>query len=126
MTSADYYDYADRRVDGTAVSAPRVTGVAFTQAPSSGGWYGAGETIGVRVSFDKELAVAGEPRLALDVGGETRHATLREAGGVVDSPRVAEDGIGWTFRTSTSPRSSTTSCSPATWTRTGSAFRPMP
>ena len=87
----------DRMVDGTAVDAPRVTGISFVGGPSSGGWYGAGETIGVRVSFDKEVAVEGEPRLELNVGGGIRHASLRETGAIVDSPRRAEDGRWLTF-----------------------------
>ena len=67
-------DGYDRRVDGRAVVAPRVTGVEFTSNPVGGDTYGPGETIEVRVGFDKALTVSGEPRLALTVGGQTKEA----------------------------------------------------
>ena len=69
-------DGLDRRVDGSTVVAPRVTGVSFTGKPVGGDTYGQGEKIGVRVAFDKVLDVSGEPRLALTVGARTREATF--------------------------------------------------
>ena len=67
-------DGLDRRVDGRHVVAPRVTSVSFTGDPGGGDTYGAGETVGVRVAFDKVLTVSGEPRLHVRVGARSREA----------------------------------------------------
>ena len=67
-------DGFDRMVDGGTVVAPRVTGVEFRGSPVADATYGPGETIDVRVAFDKALTVGGELRLALTVGGQTREA----------------------------------------------------
>ena len=57
--------------------APKVTGVSFTSAPNlkSASTYGAGESIGISVKFDSSLSISGSPRLALDIGVNTRQAT---------------------------------------------------
>ncbi len=67
----------DRRVDGSIAVAPRVTNVSFVGSPRGGDTYGPGETIQARVAFDKALAVSGEPRLLLTVGGRTREAAYK-------------------------------------------------
>ena len=73
-------DGFDRRVDASIVVAPRVTGVFFTGNPLGGDTYGSGETIEVRVAYDKVLVVRGEPRLQLRVGRRTREARFVRQG----------------------------------------------
>ena len=73
-------DGFDRRVDASIVVAPRVTGVFFTGNPLGGATYGSGETIEVRVAYDKVLVVRGEPRLQLRVGRRTREARFVRQG----------------------------------------------
>ena len=69
-------DGLDRRVDGSIVVAPRVTSVSFADSPFGRHTYGSGETIAVRVAFDKVLTVSGGPGLQLTVGAQTRNATF--------------------------------------------------
>ncbi len=85
---------ANDKVDGTVEVAPVVVGVAVTSEPVATGLYGAGGVIRVEVTFSRPVDVAGASsspalaasmsaataantaaaRLALDVGGTTRHA----------------------------------------------------
>ncbi len=85
---------ANDKVDGTIEVAPVVVGVAVTSEPVATGLYGAGGVIRVEVTFSRPVDVAGASsspalaasmsaataantaaaRLALDVGGTTRHA----------------------------------------------------
>ena len=60
---------------------PTVFGVEFAGMPRSGDTYGQGETIRVEVTFSRVVDVTGTPRIALDVGGETRHATYVSGSG---------------------------------------------
>ncbi len=79
------------KVDGTVEVAPVVVGVAVTSVPVATGLYGAGGVIRVEVTFSRPVDVAGASsspalaasmtaantaaaRLAIDVGGTTRHA----------------------------------------------------
>ncbi len=85
---------ANDKVDGTVEVAPVVVGVAVTSEPVATGLYGAGGVIRVEVTFSRPVDVAGASsspalaasmsaataantaaaRLAIDVGGTTRHA----------------------------------------------------
>ncbi|MCY3968720.1 MAG: putative Ig domain-containing protein [Acidobacteria bacterium] len=69
-------DGFDRGVDAGVIVAPRLTSVSFTGNPVAGDTYGSGETIEVRVAFDKALTVSGDVRLALTVGSRRKEATF--------------------------------------------------
>ena len=64
---------------------PYVTDVERESAPM-GGTYQAGDTITASVTFSETVDVTGMPRLPLDIGGTTRHATAAPVEGatVVD------------------------------------------
>ena len=54
---------------------PRIVSVAVVSGPGlDGDTYGAVEEIRIEVTFDQEVAVTGDPELALEVGGESRPA----------------------------------------------------
>ena len=59
-----------------ADGAPTVSGVSFFSTPASGGTYQRGDTIEVRVDFDRAVAVTGAPRVNLTVGARTRAAAF--------------------------------------------------
>lgn len=65
-----------RKVDGSRVSAPRVTDISYTHGPepARGDTYRLGERIQILVTFDRAVRVTGVPALALTIGTETRHA----------------------------------------------------
>ena len=63
---------------------PYVADVDRESAPA-GGLYETGDTITVSVTFSETVDVTGAPRLPLDIGGTTRHAT---AAAVMDSTVV--------------------------------------
>ena len=67
---------AGRKVDGGRVSAPAVTAVSFSGSPASGDTYELGETVRVRVAFDKPVTVTGSPRIGLTIGSRTRPAAF--------------------------------------------------
>ena len=67
---------AERKVDGGRVSAPAVTVVSFSGSPASGDTYELGETIRVRVAFDKRVTVTGSPQIGLTIGSRTRAAAF--------------------------------------------------
>ena len=69
---------------------PAVTGVFFSSRPVSGGAYRAGELIQVVLTFDEPVTVTGAPRLALIIGGRTRHAAF-------DSVAVTEGVFGGSY-----------------------------
>jgi len=70
---------AARKVDGGQVSAPAVTAVSFSGSPASGDTYELGETVRVRVAFDKPVTVTGSPRIGLTIGSHTRPAAFASA-----------------------------------------------
>ena len=70
---------AGRKVNGGEVSAPAVTGVSFSGSPASGDTYELGETVRVRVAFDKPVTVTGSPRIGLTIGSHTRPAAFAAA-----------------------------------------------
>ena len=55
--------------------------------PADGDAYAAGETIIVEVAFSEEVMLGGLPYIELDIGGETRHATI--AASLEASRRIA-------------------------------------
>ena len=67
---------AARKVDGGQVSAPAVTAVSFSGAPASGDTYELGETVRVRVAFDKAVTVTGSPRIEVTIGSQTHPAAF--------------------------------------------------
>ena len=67
---------ADHRVDGSKVTPPAVSALWITSRPQAGDTYGAGEEIEVQLGFSQPVEAGGAPTLALEVGGQTRHASL--------------------------------------------------
>ena len=66
----------DKKVDGSSdVAPPRVRGISIESAPAQGDTYQLGETIEIEVEFDRAVKTTREPRLALTIGTQTRHAT---------------------------------------------------
>ena len=70
----------NHKVDGSLVSqdttSPTVSSVAFADHPGPGDddTYGAGDWIGVWVTFNESVLVAGFPQIELDIGGTARVA----------------------------------------------------
>ena len=64
------------KVNGRNSTPPGVREIAFNSFPARGGTYELGETIEVRVEFDRTVTIGGEPQAALTIGTQTRHATL--------------------------------------------------
>ncbi len=83
--SASYYDYRQRNNratlpadwSGVPFSDTRLTGLAIT----SGGSYQAGDDVEATASFSQPVTVAGQPRLRLRVGEETREAAMHSHSG---------------------------------------------
>ena len=67
---------ADRegKVDGSLNSEPSVKRIFLISSPATGDTYELGETIKVRVEFDKAVTVTGSPQVALIIGTQTRQA----------------------------------------------------
>ena len=70
-----------RKVNGSQVTAPAVSGVSITSRPRGGTTYGRGESIVVEVRFSEPVRVTGSPRLALTVGTATRGASFSRFSG---------------------------------------------
>ena len=69
---------AAHKVDGNRAGAAEVVSLGVTPHPSSDSTYTRGEELYVAVHFDRDVAVnttGGRPRVALEVGDSTRHAT---------------------------------------------------
>ena len=75
LTHAAVAADATRKVDGSRVPAPMVSRIAFASSPASGDTYELGETIQVRVVFDREVTVSGSPQVALTIGSQTKQVT---------------------------------------------------
>ena len=73
-------DQALHKVNGVRNTAAMVTGVSI-QSFQRDGWYDHGETIDVRVTFNKAVTVTGSPQVALAIGDTTRQAVYRAASG---------------------------------------------
>ena len=63
----------DHKVD---TDPPAVAAVSILSRPADGDAYTAGETIIVEVAFSEEVMLGGLPYIELNIGGETRHATI--------------------------------------------------
>ena len=98
-------DSAGHKVNGAALTAAAVSGVAITSTPTDGDTYRLGESIRVTVTFNRAVNVVttgGTPQLALTVGTQTRQAAYLSGTGttalVFNYLLVAgdfdEDGIG--------------------------------
>ena len=86
---------AQHKVDGSVAAVPRVDYVRIYSKPPNGVAYAAGERIGVQVRFSIPVEVDGSPRMALNIGGRTRFATLF---------RQSSDGLWLTFRYEVQPQ----------------------
>ena len=62
-------------------AAPAISSVTFHAIPARGGTYERGERVQVEVRFDRAVRASGNPRVALDIGTQTRHATFSSWGG---------------------------------------------
>ena len=77
LTHAAVGPERDRKVDGSSdVTPPRVAAIYFDSSPARGDTYELGETVEVVVTFDGGVEATGEPRVALTIGTQTRHATF--------------------------------------------------
>ena len=81
-------------------AAPAISSVTFHAIPARGGTYERGERVQVEVRFDREVRASGNPRVALHIGAQTRHATFSSWGGqslyfdyTVQEQDLDEDGI---------------------------------
>ena len=72
---------ADHKVDGSKATPPAVDGLWIHSRPQDGRAYGAGEEIRVQLRFSQPVEVAGNPTLAIGVGGHTRQASFDERWG---------------------------------------------
>ena len=57
---------------------PNVRSVVITTLPFDPVGYAVGETIGIQITFSEAVTVSGSPRLALEIGDDTRHAAWDE------------------------------------------------
>ena len=73
-----------------------VSGVSLFNAPASGGTYQRGDTIEVRVDFDRLVAVTGTPLVAVTVGSRTRSAAIESTAG----PRSSASSLFFVFNAS--------------------------
>ena len=78
-----------QKVDTTP---PRIDSVAIVSNPSNGEAYGVGETISLRIDFSENITFVGQPRISVDVGGETRYATLQHQGATL-TPGYADSAL---------------------------------
>ena len=77
LTHAAVGPERDRKVDGSGdVTPARVAAIYFDSSPARGDTYELGETVEVVVTFDGGVEATGEPRVALTIGTQTRHATF--------------------------------------------------
>ena len=71
---------ADHKVDGSKATPAAVDGLRIDSRPQDGEAYGAGEAISVQIRFSQPVEAAGNPMLAIGVGGQTRQASLSSRG----------------------------------------------
>ena len=64
------------KVNGGLFTPPTVMDISFSSSPARGDTYELGETIEVRVKFDRAITATGKPQVALTIGTQTRHATF--------------------------------------------------
>ena len=82
-----YPDMNIQREHKVDTEPPTVSAVSIVSQPADGDAYTAGETIIVEVAFSEEVMLGGLPYIELDIGGETRHATI--AASLEASSRIA-------------------------------------
>ena len=75
-------DFANHKVDGGREVAPQIATASFVGRPVAGDTYELGETIAVEVEFDRPVAVAGTPQLALMIGATTRQVSFARSANV--------------------------------------------
>ncbi len=73
------------KVAGGTFTTPSVSAVTVSSAPAADSTYKLGESIEVKVAFDRPVAVTGSPRLALTIGTVTRQASYDSASSKVDT-----------------------------------------
>ena len=79
-----------RKVDGSATSAPRLTGLSVANAPLHGAIFQRGERILLRAVFDiAVLVTGGPPRVPLTIGSNTRYADYYNPPGSDDPPSTS-------------------------------------
>ena len=64
------------KVNGSDITPPGLRYIYFGSSPARGDTYEFGETVQVEVGFDRAVTVTGNPLVALNIGTETRHATM--------------------------------------------------
>ncbi len=74
LAAHDNTDNAAFKVDGTKEVAPNVSGVTIASDPGADSAYAEGNTIEVKVDFDRPVDVTGTPQVALGIGTQTRQA----------------------------------------------------
>ncbi len=74
LAAHDNTDNAAFKVDGTKEVAPNVSGVSISSDPGADSAYAEGNTIEVKVDFDRPVDVTGTPQVALGIGTQTRQA----------------------------------------------------
>ena len=98
-----YLDLDSQREHRVDTEPPAASAVSIVSRPADGDAYAAGETIIVAVAFSEEVTVSGAPHIELDIGGETRRATLAASQGTssriafeyeVQSGDADDDGVG--------------------------------
>ena len=62
------------QVDGAQEAAPNVSGVSISSDAGADSTYGTGDTIEVKVDFDRPVDATGTPQVALGIGTQTRQA----------------------------------------------------
>ena len=68
------------KVDGSRTSASEVEQMILTSSPLSDRTYNRGETITVRIWWNRPVAVTGTPQVALTIGSQTRQASYYYSG----------------------------------------------
>ncbi len=94
---------------------PKVTGLSIVSTPQQAGTYTRGGVVTARVSYDQAVTVAGSPRLALTIGGQSRAATAAAGSGnayvdfnyTVAAGDTDADGLGITGGALTLPTGAT-------------------
>ena len=74
LTHAALGPDSGRAVDGSLDAPPAVKRISFISSLAGDDTYELGETVELRVEFDKAVTVTGSPLVALTIGLETRHA----------------------------------------------------
>ena len=70
LTHAALTAGSGHQVDGSRNEVPRVTGVSFVGSPANGNTYELGETIDVKVEFDRFIEWSVRPQVELTIGGQ--------------------------------------------------------